>query len=166
MKSFYKIISYLLLPPAVVYSMMVLILIAAALANPTMLLPIFMLVGVAIYTFISFYFLVKGIDGRHKLTRSVKDWIKVNAVVTVVFALLIIGQTFFYFTRPEMMHQVADQAMKQQQGGITFTKTELEKYMNIMLYVFLVHSILLLIHIPLTLRLVKANAYLFEEPKF
>ena len=73
--------------------MMVLILIAAALANPTMLLPIFMLVGVAIYTFISFYFLVKGIDGRHKLTRSVKDWIKVNAVVTVVFALLIILPT-------------------------------------------------------------------------
>ena len=40
---------------------------------------------------------------------------------------------------------------------------ELEKYMNIMLYIFLVHAILLLIHIPLTLGLVKANANLFEE---
>lgn len=106
---------------------------------------------------------MKGVDGGNKLTHTTKDWIKVNAIVTGLFAFLILGQAVYFISNPKMLQTVAEQAMLQQKDAVVFTKPQLEQYMTIVLYVFLAHGILLLSHIPVTLRLLKENAHLFEE---
>ncbi len=151
----------MLLPPALVYSMAVLILIAAALANPQMLLPLFLFACVGIYSFTAFYFLIKGIEGGQSVQAGLKDWIKVNAIVSFVFALLVVMQFSILKLDPALMAQVTDAAFKQQQGNMQFSKPEFAHYITVILNCFAVHGVLLIVHIVLTLILLRRYSQLF-----
>ena len=111
----YRIFSFLLVPVALLFTISVLMFIRAAFANPAMLLPLFIVACVSIYSFAALNFLIKGIDGKKYLGKSSKDWLKVNAIVSIVFSLLMISQCILFIMHPEMLHDIAVQA--KQNGG-------------------------------------------------
>ncbi|MGE5106163.1 MAG: hypothetical protein ACM3H8_01340, partial [Sphingobacteriales bacterium] len=58
----YKILTIILIPIAALFGFLSLIMIFIALANPVLLLPLFIIIGFTIYTIASSVFLFKGIS--------------------------------------------------------------------------------------------------------
>ncbi len=159
----YRILSFLLLPIAVLFTIIVLLLLRAAFTNPAMLLPLFLLSCIAIYTFTSFNLLVQGIDGNKLLNRSAKDWIRVNGIVSIVWALMMTGTSVAVLLHPEMLSEAVKQMKDNGGPDVKISEADLEKYMRIILYFFLVYAVVLLTHIILSFQYLRSYGYLFHK---
>jgi len=161
----YRIFSFLLLPIAVLFSIAVLLLIRAAFANTAMFIPLFLIACIAIYTFASLNFLIRGIDGKRFLGKSSKDWLKVNAIASTIFALLMISQCIILILHPEMLQQIVAQAKANASPGFTMNDANFQNYLRATSYFFLVYAIVLFIHIMLSFQYLKQYAYLFQDKR-
>lgn len=159
----YRILSFLLLPMGVLFTVSVLLLLRAAFSNPAMLLPLFLLSCIAIYTFTSFNFLIQGIDGNKILNPSAKDWIRVNAIVSIVYALMIIGGCVTILIQPEVLGEAFKQAKENAGSDLKMSETDFVKYMHVALYFFLVYALVLFVHIIMSFIYLKSYAYLFRK---
>jgi hypothetical protein len=159
----YRILTFLLLPMAVFFTIFVLLLLRAAFSNPAMLLPLFLFACIAIYSFTSFSFLIQGIDGKKVLNPSVKDWIKANAIVSVIFALVIIGECIVFLIHPEMLTAIVKQMKENGGSDFKWSEADFEKYLRITSYFFLVYSLVLFVHIIMSFIYLKSYAYLFRK---
>lgn len=159
--TFYKITTYILLPVAALFALFILMLLFIALANPPMLLPLFVVACVVIYVFTSFKFLNKGIIRNNECKPGLKDWIKVNGYVSIVFATLMLIQTIAAVQQPELMSKALDETMAMQPANQQISKAMLMKMVTGIMYFFGVISILLLVHIFSTFRLLKQYRHLF-----
>lgn len=161
----YRILSFLLLPMAILFSIAVLLLIRAAFANPAMLLPLFLIACIAIYTFTALNFLIRGIDGKRFLGKSSRDWLRVNAFASTVFSLLMIIQCTILLIHPEMLQQITVQAKENAGAEFKMNKAAFENYLRVTCYFFLVYAIVLFAHIILSFQYLKKYAYLFQNEK-
>lgn len=152
------------MPVAVLFGITVLFLLGVALSNPAMLLPLFLLACIVIYSFASLNFLIKGIDGKKYLKRSSKDWLKVNAYGSIVFAILIISECLVFLFHPEVMKETMAQA-KQTSTQLNMNEADLKTYLTSVSYFLLVYGIVLLIHVIMSLQYVKQYNYLFQKEK-
>lgn len=159
----YRVLSFLLLPMAILFSMGVLLFIRAAFANPAMFFPLFLIACIAIYTFAALNFLIRGIDAKKFLGRSSKDWLKVNAIVSTVFALLMISQCIVFLLHPEMMQQIVAQAKQNAGSDLKMSEASFENYLRISSYLFLVYAIVLLVHIVISFQYIKKYGHLFQN---
>lgn len=160
--TFYKITSYILLPIAALFGVFTLILLFVALANPPMLLPLFVVACVVIYVITSFKFLNKGIIRKNECKPGLRDWIKVNAYVSVIFATLMLIQTIAVVQNPELMSKALDDTLAMQPANQQLSKAMMMNMVTGIMYFFGVISVLLFIHIFITFRLLKQYRYLFE----
>ncbi len=163
---FYRILSFILLPIAALMGIFGLFALFAALANPAFLFGVFMLVCIVIYVFTSFNFLSKGIISQAPCKPTLRDWIKVNAYVSIVFALLSLLQGFSYFKDPVMQKQVLDQGMtmvSQSTVPASISREYLTKIFNGTVIFMLFLGIILLIHIFLTFRLLVEYKKVFDR---
>ncbi len=159
--TFYKIISYILLPVAALFGLFTLMLLFVAIANPPMLLPLFVVACVVIYVITSFKFLNRGIIRNNECKPGLKDWIKVNGYVAIVFATLMLIQTIAAVQQPDLMSKALDETMAMQPNQ-QISKGMLMKMVTGIMYFFGVISVLLLIHIFSTFRLLKQYNHLFR----
>jgi hypothetical protein len=163
MKPIYRILTFLLLPMAVFFTIFVLLLLRAAFSNPAMLLPLFLFGCIAVYSFTSFSFLIQGIDGNKLLNRSLKDWIRANAIVSAVFALAIIVECIAFLIHPEMLAEVVKQMKENAGPEFKWSEAEFEKYLRITSYFFLVYFLVLVVHIIMSFVYLKSYAFLFRK---
>ena len=161
----YRIFSFLLLPIAILFTMTVLLFLRAAFANPAMLFPIFLIACIVIYSFTSLNFLIKGIDGKRTLAKSSKDWIKVNAIVSIVFALLMITQCIVFLMHPEMIQDLVNQTKLNAGSDFKLSETDFENYFRITSYFFLAYASVLCIHVIMSFQYLKLYNYLFQGEK-
>jgi hypothetical protein len=161
----YRIFSFLLLPVAIIYTVVFLMFIRAAFDNPTMLIPLFLVACVAIYSFASLNFLIRGVDGKKVLGRSSKDWLKVNAMVSALFAILMISQCIVFIMHPEMLQDLATQAKQNAGAELKVNNATIENYLRITSYFFLAYALVLLAHIILSFYYTKMYNYLFQNEK-
>ena len=159
----YRILTFILLPVAALIGLITLLGLFVALANPTVLLPLFILACVVIYIISSFIFLQKGIDQNRVCKASLKDWIRVNAIVSVVFCAMFMFQTVGILSRPDLLNDTLQQAMKAQQNIPAGSEIMVMKAVKGMLYFMMIFSLLLLLHILLTFRALNFYKDLFEE---
>ena len=159
----YRILSFLLLPIAILFSMGFLLFIRAAFANPAMFFPLFLIACIAIYTFASLNFLIRGIDAKKFLGKSSKDWLKVNAIVSILFAVLMISQCVIFLNQPEMLSEMAAQAKENAGADLKMSAASFENYLRITSYFFLVYAVVLFVHIIISFQYLKKYAYLFQE---
>lgn len=159
----YRILSFLLLPIAVLFSISCLLLITTAFANPTMLLPLFIIVCVVIYSFASLNFLLKGIDRQKFLGKSAKDWLRVNAIVSAIFAVLMISQCTIVIMHPEMLHSIIAQAKLNAGSQLKLNSDEIVQYMRNCCYIFLVYAIILFVHVLFSFQLMRSYSFLFQH---
>jgi hypothetical protein len=161
----YRILSFLLLPMAILFSIGVLLFLGAAFANPTMFIPLFLVTCIAIYTFCALNFLIRGIDSKKYLGRSSKEWIKVNAFGSIIYALIAIVQGFYAILNPAAVEDFAKQL--EQNGGpdLKVTDVQLTQYIHGISYFLLVYGFVLITHIIMSFGYISKHGYLFQNEK-
>jgi hypothetical protein len=148
---------------ALLFAITVLLFIRAAFANPAMLLPLFLAACVSIYSIAALNFLIRGIDGRKFLGRSSKDWLKVNAIVSLIFGLMMISQCILFIMHPEMLQSIAAQARQNAGSELQVSDSTFESYLRFTSYFFLVYAAALCIHILLTFQYLRPYSFLFQN---
>lgn len=159
----FKILSFILLPIALFFIVMDLIAIIMALGNPSLLFPVFLITGMIIYVLTSFYFLLMGLNKKQGLGASVKDWIKVNAYVTLFlgFQFMLVSVSIFYMGSASLQ-EFADKALAAQPNMPSQMNSGLFlKMLKGMAYFFFFLSLSLLVHISICFKLLKEYAHLF-----
>jgi hypothetical protein len=143
----YRILSYILIIIAAILGIAAIFAVLIALSNPVLLLSVFMLVAVVIYSFSSFLFLVNGIDGNRNQKPKLKDLIKVNAYVAIVFAFLNIFQSVTLIMNPAVLNETISQFSSMQSSKSPLPAGLMLNVMKAAVWFLLFYSITLTIHI-------------------
>ncbi len=159
----YRILTFILLPIEALFGLMALFMLVASLGNLAALLPVFMLSCTVIYVFASFRFLNKGIQQAKSISPSLKHWIRVNGIVSLVFCMLSLFQFVTLLLQPEIMQQFYKQAISTQQQVQGLTPQNFEKLIKGVLYFMLTYAILLLVHIFFTFRFLQQYEHIFDD---
>lgn len=161
---FYRFLTYILFAIAGFLALMVLTMILAALANPVLLFPVFIVACVVLYTYSSWRFLSKGIDAHMYCRPSLRDMIKVNGYGTIAFAMLVGFQSLSMIMNPAMLNDIMEQAMAMQKPAAEGMEEMMIKIMHYLMRFLLAYSILLLIHVVISFRLLREHADAFQIP--
>jgi hypothetical protein len=159
---FYRIFSYFLLIIAAFLGIGLVAVLFIALANPSMLLNVFVGAAVVLYTISSFMFLINGIDGKKQLKPGLKDFIRVNAFVALFFCVMNIFQSITVIMNPSVLGEAMNQ-MPQLTNGQQLPKETILKVVKGAMWFLLIYSIILLAHIQICFRLLKQYAHLFDR---
>lgn len=155
----YRIFSYILIVIAAFFGIASLFGLLMALVNPALLIDLFVIISVVIYSITSFVFLQKGISFNSPLQPRLKDLIKVNAYVAIIFVGICIFQFIAIISNPSLLQ--AEPSM--QVFGTTLSKTLVLKMVKIRIWFMLIYSLILGLHILQTFRYLKEYAHLFVQ---
>ena len=156
----YRILSYVLLVVAAIFGIAALFALLIALSNPALLLSVFVIVAVVIYSIASFLFLINGINGNRQLQPKLRDWIKVNAYVALVFVMMNIFQSVAVLQNPAVLSEAVKQVSDMQQSKSPLSVDFMLRIMKAVVWVLLFYAIILGIHISFTFRYLKQYAHL------
>ena len=160
----YVVLSYLLLPIGLFFGFLDSILIVSALANPGALILVFAMACIVIYIFASFKFLKFGVEREQIQTTALKDWIKVNAFVSLLmFSLIFLNAVSILISNDATLTGFVDEFLAQQTGlPPEFNSQFVLKIMRTTSYILFVIGAAGILHVRMTLKLVKEYDYLFE----
>lgn len=161
--SLYRIFSYFLLVIAVILGIAALFALLIALSNPALLLSVFVIVAVVIYSIASFLFLLNGIDGKRQQQVKLRDWIKVNAYVSILFVVMNIVQSIAVLQDPTVFADAVKQVSTMQQTKSPLSTTLMMNVMKAVVWFLLFYALILGAHIAITFRYLKEYANLFGE---
>jgi hypothetical protein len=140
------------------------ILLISALANPSAMILVFAMACIVIYSFTSFKFLKLGIEREQILTSKLKDWIKVNAYVSLLmFSLIFLNAVSILLSNDVTLIVFIDEFLAQQSGlPPEFNSQFVLKMMRVAAYFLFVIGAVGILHIRMTLKFVKEYDHLFE----
>ena len=161
-----RINSYILIPIGILLALNVLNGLIIAISNPMLLFVHFIIACVPIYIFTSSYFLFAGIIKEKKCKASLKDWIKINAFVSILF-IAIIGicsiSVLMILSSPQILQEVFNKMPTNQFPGGVPSEIQLISLLKIFISIMLPFSILLLLHIIKTFKLIKKYPSVFID---
>lgn len=172
LKTVYSIVSYILIVVAGLLGLFDLIALLVSLANPVQLLSTLILAGVVIYSFTSFIFCLKAVQNGRYCKPSLHLWIRATAIITVIFALQALIGSVTLVTHQASMNEYYNEVVKMQrqmmktQPSATGTVLNRDSFLSLfttMLYIVEFYSMLLLLHVTITFRLLKQYSYLFGK---
>lgn len=150
---FYRILGSIDNLIAILLLFSILILFAAMGFNPKLLLPVFMALCMLLYTNLTAvfarYVMVKGNFLRTRL----KDWIKVNAMVTLLFAGVVIGILSWRLIDQQMLREVSASSQVP------------EKFLKASMWALMGCMGLLGVHVLMTFRYLKQFNPYFQDPE-
>ncbi len=159
----YRIFSYILIIIAAFFGIASLFALLMAFVNPALLLSVFVIIAVVIYSIASFVFLQKGINSNQQLQPRLKDWIKANAYVAIVFVGMNIFQSVAVINNPTLLQEAMKQATGMQAFASPLSETLVLKMIKVIIWFMLIYSVILGVHILQTFRYLKEYAHLFAE---
>jgi hypothetical protein len=161
----YKFLGYLLLPIAFVFGFFDIIFLISALANPEVLLFVFAIGSWICYILLSNRFCRKGILREQHLSKNFKDWINVNAIVSMILCCLffIIGIQILTTSDAKLLQLIEEKAKTSPDIPADFDMKLLVTVTKNVSAVLLLTSFISLPHLFLTFRFLKKYSYLFEE---
>jgi ABC-type Na+ efflux pump permease subunit len=162
----FRVITFILVPIAALFGLMALFMIPIALANPGLLLNVFVLAAFVIYTFSSLRFLTKGIDPGRPCKPKLKDWIRVNAFVSMFMCIMFLQSaiTFFGKSKAELKEELQKSLEMLTNVPPMLNANLMVEMMKIVTWFTVIISIILLVHIFINFKLMKTYKYLFDEP--
>jgi hypothetical protein len=135
-----------------------------ALGNPSMLLPLALVVCSVIYIITSFIFVYNAIIKATKCKASLKDWIKVNGYVALFFGTMCIIQFITLKMQPQMMQTFINQSMSMQKNMPKDAVTlMMPKIIDGVLYFILTFGVFLVSHISITFAFLRTKEDLFKQ---
>ncbi len=159
----YRVISYLLLIAAGFLGFAALFALLVALANPALLLSVFIVVAVVLYSFTSFQFMRKVVQQGKPFRPGFKDFIKVNGYVSLVFVVQMVLSYIAVQANPQLMQEQIRQVAEMQGSANQLPAGMLLKMMHIMIWVLFLYALLLGYHVFTTFRLLRQHAHLFVQ---
>lgn len=161
----FRILTFVLVPIAALFGLMDLLFLVSAIANPALLLMVFVLGSFVVYTFASLKFLTKGIDPNQPCNASLRDWIKVNAYVSLFMGgLFFLNATSILLMSDATLAQIIQQFRESQVNvPALLTPAFFHTLLKAMAWFMLLISMLLLTHILLNFRALKNYAHLFDR---
>lgn len=157
----YRITSYFLLVIAAIFGIAALFALLIALSNPALLLSVFVIVAVVIYSIASFLFMLNGINAKRQLQPKLRDWIKVNAYVAGVFVVMNIFQSVAVLQNPAILSEAVKQVVDMQQSKSPVAADFMLRIMKVVVWFMLFYAVILGVHISFTFRYLKQYAHLF-----
>lgn len=158
---FYRILTYLLIPFVSIIALSGLIILPTALANPAMLLSVFVVAAIVIYFINSFRFLHAGLVEGKALPTRLRDWIKVNAFVTLFLAVQSGAMLYLLLSKSPQLAQLLQTARDMQAQQPLPMTGSLDRIILTGLWAFSIAGLLLGVHVLLSLRLVRRYAAYF-----
>mgnify|MGYP000199170783 CR=1 FL=1 len=160
----YTVLTYILIPIALFFGFLDVLFLLSALANPSALIFVFVIACLVIYTFASFKFYRLGVQREQILTKSLKDWVKVNAFVSLFLCSLFCLNAFSVLgsSNATLLQYIDDYILQQPGFPKEITGNLILSMLKTVSILFLVTGAVGLMHIRITLRLVKQYDYLFE----
>jgi hypothetical protein len=155
----YKWLTYILSIPTAFIALFSLFGILIAIANPQMLIPVFIMVCIVLYYISSFIFLRKVLTQKLPCKKIIKDLIKINSVASLIFSVLNIVQIFSILFNPTFVQTTLNTIVEQNQGNINnvFSKQQITTLFYTVSGLVSLFSILLIIHILIGFKLLKEH---------
>lgn len=159
----FRILTYILLPIAAMFAFLTVLMIISALANPSILLLAFIIGSFVIYVFVSLRFLNRGIDGNQPCPKNLRDWIRVNAYVSVFFGCIFVINSLSIFMMSDMSlrQYIAEYLSSQPNVPAILNENLFLSVMKALSYFMIFTGTILLIHIFVQFRLLRKYGYLF-----
>ncbi len=163
--SFYKILGIILMPVAVLFAIFTAMMLVIGLAAPPLLLAAFILGSIVIYIYTSNRFFYKGILNAKPCKHQLRDWIRVNAFVSIFFCAWCLLDVVTILFKPALIEQLANQIISTQQTNLPpgFTATTFVSFAKGLFWFLGFVSITLLMHIFMSFRLMKSYQHVFDE---
>ncbi len=158
----YKIVSFLLLPVAVLFGINCLFGLLAAIGNPAALLVTFLLACLVIYIIVSFIFLTRGIDKNSRLKPSLRDWIRINGIITFLLCLFIATLLPSVKIDNAIAQEMLNQMEVQNHIQLGISLQQFQAIMNSFITFLMILSIVLIGHVLITFHFLRKYSYLFE----
>jgi len=159
----FSVLTFLLLPFSFFFALMGVLLLLLSVFNLQVLLPVFMLICFCIYMVTSNRFLQK-IKQEQPITKGLRDWIRVNAYVSIFMSFLFLMNAVVILALPDTqlgsMLQPSLDLMGNMANGISVDK--LIHQMKLFSIFLLLLSLLLLVHIFINFRLQKIHPHTIE----
>jgi cytochrome b561 len=162
----YRILTFILLPFAILLGGTGVLMLLIALANPQLLLQVFITAGFVFYTFSTLRFLTRHIDPERPAKVSTRDWIRVNAIVAAFLALRSIYSFIVSITMSQAEVKKTFDQLKELQPS--FSSINLNFYSTVVqfaAYLSLAFGAILLIHVLMSFKVLKKYGYLFSITK-
>ena len=160
----YTVLTYILIPIALFFGFLDVLILFSSLANPSALIMVFIIACLVIYTFSSFKFLKMGLEREIVQTSKLKDWIKVNAYVSFFLcSLFFVNSISVLVSTNAVLLKFIDEFLQQQPNmPKEITNALVLSILKGVSVLLLVTGIIGIVHIRTTLRLVTQNDHLFE----
>ncbi len=153
----YAVLTYLLIPFALLLGLVDLLSLAFVLLNPSVLIVIFGLTCFVIYTFSSVIFLKQVVQAEQPLTTKSKDWIKVNAIVSIILCFLFCYDSIYALSSNnlELTKILKDNVLNQPEIPKEYTLDFFITMFKTIYVMFLLVGTIGIIQISMTFRLLK-----------
>lgn len=162
----FRILGFLLLPFAILLGGAGLLMLLAALARPQVLLYVFITAGFVFYLFSCLRFVAKHIEPERPAKTSMRDWIRVNSFVAGALALNSIYSFINSMRITQAEVKEGFDLLKEAQPN--FSAISFDLYTSVMqfaAYLSLAFGSILLIHILMSVKVLKKYGYLFSITK-
>ena len=160
----YTVLTYILIPIALFFGFLDVLILFSSLSNPSVLIMVFIVACLVIYTFSSYKFLKAGIEREIVQPLKLKDWIKVNAYVSFFLcSLFFVNSISVLISTNAVLLKFIDEFLQQQPNmPKEITNALVLSLLRGVSVFLLITGIVGIVHIRTTLRLVKQNGHLFE----
>ena len=161
----FKVLTYLLIPVALLFGFMAVLVLPTALVNPALLIVVFIFSCIAIYSFASLRFVTTAINRAKNCNPSLKDWIKINGYISVGTAFMfLLNSIGILMLRPIEFNEFVSKAMETQSNlPSSITPAFVGQMLKYTAIFMLITSTIILVQTRIQFVFLKAYSYVFES---
>ena len=159
----YKTISFILLPFAGILAMVAFFSIAMGLMNLIFLFQGLIASLIVTYIILSFIFLIRGINQNKSCNPSIRKWIRTTGIITLLLALNILFEGFYYLVKPLALSNAISQMQDLQKNMPQIDTNLIASVMKGVLYVMIFFATTLIVHYIETAKFLKIYSPIFDK---
>ena len=148
----YRVFSVIINSVALLLTLSFIFSLPLLLSSPLTMLSAFMIICVVLYSWFSFRFRREVLQQQKVVSRSLKDWVRVNGIVSIFFSTLTVVNVLYLVQHPNQFFE----ALKTYKLAITLNS------ISGFLYCILAYGLILLAHILWTFALMNKNQEFFK----
>lgn len=156
----YRILSFFINLIGLFIAVSLIVIIPIFITVPVLWLPMFLIIAVVLYTWFSNRFSRKVLMRKEVVNHRLRDWIRVNGFVAIVFSLLNIPSIINLIRNPASYLEATKEFAKQIGQG-TEQNFKVEN-MQVLTSVMLLYFIALFVHVFWTFALIRKNQEYFQ----
>jgi len=148
----YRILGFIINSIAILLAVSIVVSIPMILSSPFPLISAFIIVSIILYSFFSNKFHKQVLQKREIVKKSLKDWIRVNGIVSIIFSVIIFIDVAFLMNNPTLyLDAIEGYGVEMRVENI-----------NAVFIAILIYGAALLTHVLWTFALMKKNEEFFQ----